>query len=107
MAMATRTPLDYLRWLVRRRANQLVGQAGYTEDDRLDLEHELLLDAPMQSRSFDFHLEALAYVYRAGFEIREVGITYQFSNSSLRPEIITEALRTCARLWREDFKVST
>jgi dolichol-phosphate mannosyltransferase len=67
--------------------------------------YELLLAAPMQSRSFDFHLEALAYVYRAGFEIREVGITYQFSNSSLRPEIVTEALRTCARLWREDFKV--
>jgi dolichol-phosphate mannosyltransferase len=69
--------------------------------------YELLLDAPMQSRSFDFHLEALAYVYRAGFEIREVGITYQFSNSSLRPEIVTEALRTCARLWREDFKVTS
>jgi dolichol-phosphate mannosyltransferase len=67
--------------------------------------YELLLDAPMQSRSFDFHLEALAYVYRAGFVIREAPITYQFSNSSLRPEIVTEALRTCARLWREDFKV--
>lgn len=67
--------------------------------------YELLLEAPMQSRSFDFHLEALAYVYRAGFEVREVGITYQFSNSSLRPEIVSEALRTCARLWREDFRV--
>ena len=67
--------------------------------------YELLLDAPMQSRSFDFHLEALAYVYRAGFEVREVGITYQFSNSSLRPEIVVEAFRTCARLWREDFRV--
>jgi dolichol-phosphate mannosyltransferase len=68
--------------------------------------YELLLDAPMQSRSFDFHLEALAFVYRAGLRIEEVEITYQFSNSSLRWEIVVEALRTCARLWREDLRVA-
>jgi len=67
--------------------------------------YELLLAAPMRSRSFDFHLEALAYVFRAGFRIEEIDITYRFSNSSLRPEIVVEALKTCARLWTEDFRV--
>jgi len=64
---------------------------------------ELLLAAPMKSRSFDFHLEALAYVFRAGMRIQEVPITYRFSNSSLRLPIVREALSTVARLWREDF----
>jgi dolichol-phosphate mannosyltransferase len=68
--------------------------------------YELLLAAPMQSRSFDFHLESLAYVYRAGMRIEEVSIRYQFSNSSLRPEIVVEALKTCRRLWTEDFLVA-
>ena len=63
----------------------------------------LLLAAPMKSRSFDFHLEALTYVYRAGLTIREVPITYRFSNSSLRPRVVGEALTTLTRLWREDF----
>ena len=67
--------------------------------------YELLLAAPMRSRSFDFHLEALAYVFRAGFRIEEIDITYQFSNSSLQPEIVVEALKTCGRLWAEDFRV--
>jgi dolichol-phosphate mannosyltransferase len=68
--------------------------------------YELLVAAPMKSRSFDFHLEALAYVYRAGFSIEEIDITYQFSNSSLQPEVVVEALKTCGRLWVEDFRVS-
>ena len=69
--------------------------------------YELLLAAPMRSVTFDFHLEALAYVYRGDCSIHEIPIRYQFSNSSLQPQIVIEALRTCARLWREDFRVST
>jgi dolichol-phosphate mannosyltransferase len=67
--------------------------------------YELLLAAPMRSRSFDFHLEALAYVFRAGFRIEEVDIAYRFSNSSLQPGVVLEALKTCGRLWVEDFRV--
>jgi len=67
--------------------------------------YELLLDAPLRSRAFDFHLEALGYVFRAGLRIDEVEITYVFSNSSLRPQLVIEALRTCGRLWTEDFRV--
>ena len=67
--------------------------------------YELLLAAPMRSQTFDFHLEALAYVFRAGLRIEEVDITYQFSNSSLQAGIVVDALRTCGRLWVEDFRV--
>ena len=67
--------------------------------------YELLLAAPMRSQSFDFHLEALAYVFRAGFRIEEVEIAYQFSNSSLQTGIVVEALKTCGRLWAEDFRI--
>lgn len=60
---------------------------------------QLLVDARMQSRTFDFHIEALAYVYRAGYRIEETPIRYAFTNSSLRPAIVLDALRTCARIW--------
>jgi dolichol-phosphate mannosyltransferase len=60
---------------------------------------ELLLDAPLRSRAFDFHIESLAVVYRAGLALAEIPIAYRFTNSSLRPEIVAEALRTWGRLW--------
>ena len=60
---------------------------------------ELLLDAELRSRAFDFHIEALASVFRSGLRIEEVPIAYRYTTSSLRPEIVWEALRTCARLW--------
>ena len=47
------------------------------------------------------HRALLAVLYRAGLRIAEVPITYHFTNSSLRREIVTEALRTCGRLWRD------
>jgi dolichol-phosphate mannosyltransferase len=61
--------------------------------------YELLLETPMRCRAFDFHIEALAHVYRAGMRIEEIPITYRFTNSSLRRDIVVEALRTCGRLW--------
>jgi dolichol-phosphate mannosyltransferase len=60
---------------------------------------ELLLEAPLRSRAFDFHIESLALVYRAGLSLAEIPIVYRFTNSSLRPEIVVEALRTWGRLW--------
>lgn len=60
---------------------------------------ELLLDAPLRSRAFDFHIESLAVVYRAGLAVVEIPIAYRFTNSSLRREVVMEALRTCGRLW--------
>ncbi len=62
----------------------------------------MLLGSDLRSRAFDFHIEALARVFRGGLRIEEVPIAYRFGNSSLRPRIVWEALRTCARLWVAD-----
>jgi dolichol-phosphate mannosyltransferase len=62
----------------------------------------VLLRSKMRSRSFDFHLEALAYVNRSGMKIKEVPIVYVHSNSSLRWKVVGDALRTCWRLWTSD-----
>jgi dolichol-phosphate mannosyltransferase len=59
---------------------------------------EVLLGSELRSHAFDFHIEALARVFRSGLPIEEVPIAYRFTNSSLRPWIVWEALRTCARL---------
>jgi dolichol-phosphate mannosyltransferase len=64
----------------------------------------LLVDARMKSRTFDFHLESLAYVYRAGMSIKEIPIRYEFTNSSLRAAIVWDALRTCGRIWLSDLE---
>lgn len=60
---------------------------------------ELLLGSQLRCRAFDFHLESLSHVYRAGFRIEEIPITYVFTGSSLRWKIVEEAARTCAYLW--------
>jgi dolichol-phosphate mannosyltransferase len=62
----------------------------------------VLLQTPVQSRSFDFHLEALAIVYRAGLTIKETPIVYEFTNSSLRWKVVGDALKTLWRLWTCD-----
>jgi hypothetical protein len=64
----------------------------------------LLVNARMKSRTFDFHIESLAYVYRAGLVIKEIPIRYEFTNSSLRPAIVRDALRTCGRIWLSDLE---
>ena len=58
--------------------------------------------ARLRSRAFDFHIEALAHVFRAGLPIAEVPITYRYTNSSLRAPIVWEALRTWGRLWSRE-----
>jgi dolichol-phosphate mannosyltransferase len=66
----------------------------------------LLLERKIKSRSFDFHLEALAHIYRSGMKIEEVPIVYVFSNSSLRWKVVGEALQTWKRIWiGDDFRV--
>ena len=62
---------------------------------------KLLLHSDMKSRSFDFLIEALALVFRSGMRIDEIPISYVYSNSSLRPAVVGEALRTCVGLWTE------
>lgn len=54
----------------------------------------ILTQTPMRSRAFDFLLETLAVLARSHASIREVPITYRFSNSSLNRRIVIEALRS-------------
>lgn len=54
----------------------------------------LVTETPLRSRSFDFLLETLALLARARVSIREVPITYRFSNSSLNRRVVGEAVRT-------------
>ena len=72
--------------------------SGYRMYSRKAL--ELILQSPMKSRSFDFHLEALARVYRSELKIEEIPITYIFSNSSLRWRVVGHALETWWRIYK-------
>lgn len=74
--------------------------SGYRMYSRRSL--ELLLRSTMKSRSFDFHLEALARIYRSDLKIEEIPITYIYSNSSLRWKVVGHALGTWWRIYRGD-----
>ncbi len=64
--------------------------SGYRRYSRRAM--ELLLSRPMRSRSFDFHLEALMYVYRNNMKILEIPITYSYTNTSLNRRVMKDAL---------------
>lgn len=61
---------------------------------------KLLLSRTMAAKSFDFHTEALMMVYRDGMSIREVPITYAYSNSSLNLKVMGQSLRMLFRMLR-------
>lgn len=65
--------------------------SGYRRYSRRAM--EILTTAKLRSRAFDFLLESLAVLSRNGCSIREVPISYQFTNSSLNWRIVREALR--------------
>ena len=54
---------------------------------------ELLVRSKVESRSFDFHPEALMLVYRNGFSITEIPVSYAFSNSSLNWKVLVDSVR--------------
>ena len=83
------------RWKFWKRGYRDV-TSGYRRYSRRAM--EAVVAAPMVCKSFDFHLEALAVVSYAGLTIREVPITYVFSNSSLTRRVVGQALRTWVRL---------
>ncbi|MCG8589950.1 MAG: glycosyltransferase [Proteobacteria bacterium] len=59
---------------------------------------DVLLAADLQSRSFDFMIEALWHVHRAGLVIAEVPIAYRFTGSSLNARVVGDALRMLGRM---------
>ena len=70
--------------------------SGYRRYSRRAM--EAVVGARMVCRSFDFHLEALAVVTYSGLTVREVPITYVFSNSSLNRRVVVQAFRTWLKL---------
>jgi dolichol-phosphate mannosyltransferase len=53
----------------------------------------LLLSRKIKAKSFDFHTEALMFIYRNGLTITEIPITYEFSNSSLNMKVISDSVK--------------
>ncbi len=54
----------------------------------------------LESVAFDFHMEALALVYKNGGTVREIGITYVFSNSSFNRKVLKLALQFAWKLFK-------
>jgi dolichol-phosphate mannosyltransferase len=53
----------------------------------------LIAGTKLQSKAFDFHMEALALCYRAGMTVQEIPISYVFSNSSFNKNVLKQAIR--------------
>jgi dolichol-phosphate mannosyltransferase len=54
---------------------------------------ELIAGHNLQSKAFDFHMEALALCYRAGMPVTEIPIHYVFSNSSFNRRVFQQGMR--------------
>jgi dolichol-phosphate mannosyltransferase len=59
---------------------------------------KLIISKKTESRSFDILFGTVMYVYRNRLTISEVPITYDFSNSSLNPQVVKDCLRICLRV---------
>jgi dolichol-phosphate mannosyltransferase len=53
----------------------------------------LIANANLKSKAFDFHMEALALCYRAGMTVAEIPINYVFSNSSFNSRVLKQAIK--------------
>ena len=65
---------------------------------------DLLLCSSLRSRSFDFHLESLTFIYRHELKIKEIPIVYRHTGSTLRWSVVGHALQTCLRLHRGSWR---
>ena len=59
---------------------------------------QLIISKKTESKSFDILFETVMYVYRNRLTISEVPITYDFSNSSLNPNVVKDCLRMCLKV---------
>jgi dolichol-phosphate mannosyltransferase len=59
---------------------------------------QLIISKKTESKTFDILFETVMYVYRNRLTISEVPITYDFSNSSLNPQVVKDCLRMCLRV---------
>ncbi len=58
-----------------------------------DVAARLIAQTDLESRAFDFHMEALAICVRAGLSAGEIPIEYEFSNSSFNSKVLWLALK--------------
>jgi len=63
--------------------------------------YERIANAKLESVAFDFHLEALALTYKNGGSVREIGISYKFSNSSFNKKVLKLALAFAWKLLKK------
>ena len=59
---------------------------------------QLIISKKMESKSFDVLFETVMYSYRNRLVISEVPITYDFSNSSLNPNVVKDCLAMCFKV---------
>ncbi len=53
---------------------------------------ERIVSSHLQSKSFDFHMEALSIVFRTGGTIKEIPIKYAHSNTSFNLRVLRQAI---------------
>jgi len=53
----------------------------------------VIADAKLKSKSFDFHMEALALAVRSGYSVAQLPIHYVFSNSSFNGRVFRQAAK--------------
>ncbi|MSO21561.1 MAG: glycosyltransferase family 2 protein [Acidobacteria bacterium] len=104
LSMAGSMLMNLILWVPRRDGPRWIHDctSGYRRYSRRAM--HLLTTTPMQCRSFDFLLETLVIAVRSGCSVREVPISYRFTNSCLNHRIVMEALKTWWRLSRRPGK---
>lgn len=54
---------------------------------------KIIASTKLESKAFDFHMEALALCYRSGLKVSEIPIHYVFSNSSFNKNVLKQAMK--------------
>ncbi|MCC6275977.1 MAG: glycosyltransferase family 2 protein [Leptospiraceae bacterium] len=63
-----------------------------------------IANARLESKAFDFHMEALYLIYTSGGTVEEMGIHYKFSNSSFNKRVFKQAVSFAWTLLKKKFK---
>lgn len=78
--------------------------SGYRRYDKKFV--KIIAEYPLESIAFDFHMEALSIVAKAGGSIKEIPIQYTFSNSSFNSKVLKLAIKFAKKLLFRKWKIS-
>lgn len=67
--------------------------------------YEIIAEYPLESIAFDFHMEALSIVSKNKGKIKELPITYVFSNSSFNKKVFKLAIEFAKKLLLRKWKL--